>query len=196
MKTRDLKKIPNVGSGKKSREYTEFSKFEITFSTITIILFILYFSLLHSTIFDFFDRSVYVIICEFWVLIPSIYLFHRHFKYKIIENKFSLLFKDLSIESQIPLKSINSKFPNYDKEMILNESEFSNDRIISYIQFEKEIFKIKCKKEDKIISIFSLNTEDSHYPMYVPYKELENYDTLENLIYFYYKSIDYYQKKN
>lgn len=196
MTKRNLKKIPNAFSRKKSKEYTEYSKFEIKFYTLTILSLVFYLIFIHSPIFEFFNKSVNVIIIEFWVLIITTFILYRHFNDRNIEKKFSLLYKDLNIKKQVPYDSIISKFTNYDKEMILNESEFSNENITSYLQISNEIFQIKCCKKDNNISIFSLSTEHRYYPTYVPKKELENYDSFEGLMYFYLKSIDYYQENN
>ncbi len=196
MKKSNLKKIPNAVSRRKKKYYQEYSKFEILFSIISILTLLSYYIFLHPLISNFFNYSVYVLISEFWIFTPTIFILHRHFKINKIENKFSSLYKDLNLKTQIPYENIISKYSNYDKEFILKKSEFSNENIMSYINVSDEIFQIKCSKKDNQISLFSLNTEHSHYPMYIPSRELENYDSFEGLIYFYYKSIDYYNEKN
>ena len=194
MKHKNYKKIPNATSRKKKKRFTEYSKFEISFAFITIAFLTIYFTIIHPSIFKYFNESAYVIISEFWILTPIIYLLHNKFKSKHIENKFSLLFKDLKINPQFPFQTIVSKYSNYDKEMILKDVEFSNEKITSYIQVSQDVFKIECRKKDNQISIFSLNTDDSHYPIYVPIKKLENYENFENLLYFYHKSIEVNQR--
>ncbi len=196
MTKRNLKKIPNAVSRKKRKEYREYSKFDIKFYSITILLLIFYLIFLHPPIFEFFNKGVNVIIIEFWVLTIPIFILYRHYNSRNIENKFSLLYKDLNTKKQVSYDSIISKFTNYDKEMILSESEFSNENITSYVQITNEIFQIKSCKRDNKISIFCLSEEHIYYPMFVPSRELENYDSFEGLMYFYFKSIDYYQENN
>ena len=214
MKNRNLKIISNSLSRKKRKDYKEYSKFEIIFSTITVLILLIFYIFFHPTIFQFFDKSVYVIIGEFWFFTITIFTLQHQLKFQYLENKFSHLFKDLSNNNNISYRDLITSFPNYDKREFLEEHKFEENEIISYLRYKErkynefegidmttekpeKIFKISCSRkinDTNYIDIYLLDNKDGLFADYnfsTNSRLLENYVSIEKLISLYHHTKKY-----
>ena len=214
MKNRNLKIISNSLSRKKRKDYKEYSKFEIIFSTITVLILLIFYIFFHPTIFQFFDKSVYVIIGEFWFFTITIFTLQHQLKFQYLENKFSHLCKDLSNNNNISYRDLITSFPNYDKREFLEEHKFEENEIISYLRYKErkynefegidmttekpeKIFKISCSRkinDTNYIDIYLLDNKDGLFADYnfsTNSRLLENYVSIEKLISLYHHTKKY-----
>jgi len=200
------------------KKIKQYSRFYYSFLITTTLFIYTYWELVLSNIFQYFNLNteeqfswIGIHIGIFMLTILGIY---EYYEKKYLDMKFAMLFKDLSIQNNISYKDLLTKFPDYHKRDALQEHKFEEYEIISYINYKAikrikfeniemsteepgKIFKIKCLRETNgtnHIFINLLNNNDGLYLKgYFPLK-LDNYDSIEKLIDFYYKSLEFYQK--
>ena len=201
------------------KKINQYSRFYYSFLVVTLLVIYTYWELILSNIFEYFKLNTSV---QFWwvvihsgIFMVTILGIYEYYEKKYLDMKFAMLFKDLSIQNNISYKDLLTKFPDYHKRDVLEEPKFEENEMISYIKYQKtnrikfeniemsteepgKIFKIKCLRETNRtnhIFINLLNNNDGLYLKgYFPLK-LDNYDSIEKLIYFYNKSIEIYQSK-
>lgn len=171
----------------KRKSLKEYSTFNLIFFSFVIITLIIYWNVFHYKILEYFGKNTDVIYWEFWILTLTFFMMYKPSEEKLLEYKFSLLFKDLSIQNQVSYKSITADIPINELDRF-DKPEFNNQIVNSYVKINESVFNILCIKKENRIRITLIREEKNNQVIFICSKLLENYKSLDNLVSHYLKS--------
>lgn len=171
----------------KRKSLNEYSTFNMIFFSFVFITLIIYWNAFHYRVLVYFEKNTDVLLWEFWIFTISFFMMYKPSEEKLLEYKFSLLFKDLSIQNQVSYKSITAYIPINELDRY-GKPEFNNLIVNSYVKINESIFNILCIKKENRIRITLIREEKNNQSIFICSKLLENYKSLDNLVSHYIKS--------
>jgi hypothetical protein len=171
----------------KEKSLKEYSTFNLIFFSFVFITLIIYWNAFHYRVLEYFEKNTDVLFWEFWIFTLTFFMLYKPSEERLLEYKFSLLFKDLSIQNQVSYKSITPKIPINELDRF-EKTEFNNQRVNSYVKINESVFNILCIKKENWIRITLMREEKNNQSIFICSKLLENYKSLDNLVSYYIKS--------
>lgn len=171
----------------KRKSLKEYSTFNMIFFSFVFITLIIYWNTFHYIVLEYFGKNTDVFYWEFLIFSSIFFMMYKPSEEKLLEYKFSLLFKDLSIQNQVSYKSITAYIPINEMDRF-DKPEFNNLIVNSYVKINESIFNIRCIKKDNWIRITLIREEKNNQSIFICSKLLENYKSLDNLVSHYIKS--------